>query len=426
LSTVQTSAVAAGDLLDRARELLEENTRTAVVDGRQVSFTVPSGRRYRFQWFWDSCFHAIVWAHIDPARAADELRALVSHQDADGLLPHIIFWDTSLVKGGSAFLESRGRLDWLVPGRYPAATAMIQPPVIAHAVEAVVEAGQDEALAEFLPALERYYRYLAVARDPDADGLVSIISQFESGLDYNPAYDLPAGTGSARALELGARMPQLVNKAADYRLDLVFRLNPRHCEDVLVNSVYADGLDILARLAARAGADDLRAWAERRAGIVREQLLERCWDARRGLFFNLRGPRERRAAPVKTIISLFPLLLPGLPADVESRLLEHLADPREFWAPYPVPSVALDEPKFLADSLVEGQRRIWRGPCSMSTNWLLARGLRRNGYLNIADELASRSREMVDREGFNEFYNPLTGAPVGEPGLGWATLAAVI
>ena len=77
-------------------------------------------------------------------------------------------------------------------------------------------------------------------------------------------------------------------------------------------------------------------------------------------------------------------------------------------------------------TLVEGQRRIWRGPCSMSTNWLLARGLRRNGFVNLADELANRSREMVDREGFNEFYNPLTGAPVGEPGLGWATLAAVI
>ena len=63
---------------------------------------------------------------------------------------------------------------------------------------------------------------------------------------------------------------------------------------------------------------------------------------------------------------------------------------------------------------------------SPHSNWLLVRGLRRHGYGDVADTLAERSRDLAELSGFNEFYNPLTGEPVGAPEFGWATLAAVI
>src|SRR5262249_26136940 len=75
-------------------------------------------------------------------------------------------------------------------------------------------------------------------------------------------------------------------------------------------------------------------------------------------------------------------------------------------------------------SRVDGRRRIWRGPCSLNTNWLLATGLRRHGRHDLAGEIAARSRALVERGGFNEFFDPLDGTPVGEPEFGWATLAA--
>ena len=153
-------------------------------------------------------------------------------------------------------------------------------------------------------------------------------------------------------------------------------------------------------------------------------LLERCYDRERGLFFNLNGRKERRPG-VKTIQCLLPLLLSDLPGEATGRLVEHLADPDEFWAPFPVPSVALDEPRFRADSRVNGSRRIWRGPCSLNTNWLLTLGLRRHGESTLAGELAARSRELVERGGFNEFFDPLHGNPVGARDFGWATLAAL-
>jgi glycogen debranching enzyme len=391
-------------------------------------YTVPSPARYLFQWHWDSCFHAIVWAAIDIERARDELRALVARQTEAGLLPHINYWQADLIRRtGAPYLESSG-IDWLVPGRRPRASALMQPPVAAQALEAVVAADEDDRfLQELLPSVARHYRYLASARDPDGDGLISIISQFESGLDFSPLFDPKPGTvaPSPGRLRTRARLAQGLNKLCNQRPDLALRINPLQWEDVLVNSVYVDGLASLARLARRSGEGELESWAEARAHVGLEALLDRCYDDRRGLFFSLAGSGERRIE-VKTIVSLMPLLLGALPGEIAARLVEHLADPTEFWSPYPVPSVALDEPSFIPTAELHGERCIWRGPCAPNTNWLLARGLRRHGYDQLADALGARTRELAEKGGFNEFYNPLSGAPVGAPDFGWGTLAAVI
>ncbi|MGH3042315.1 MAG: MGH1-like glycoside hydrolase domain-containing protein, partial [Gaiellaceae bacterium] len=348
---------------ERARDLLEANTQTGELDGRLHRFTVPSVRDYPFQWFWDSCFHAIVWSRFDPERAADELRGLLAVQEPDGLIPHVVFWKDDLVSRLQwHHLESRtaGRVPF---HRKPHTTAQMQPPVLAQAVERVVDAGADGFLAEALPHLERYYRYLAALRDPDGDGLVSIVSQFESGLDFSPVYDEAIGVGrpTPASLFIRTRLPQLRNKLANYDVETIFRHFRHHHEDVLVNAVYGQGLRALARLAGRAGREATARWAARTADEVTAALLERSWDERLSLFVNLAGPDERRAR-VKTVHGLMPLILPDLPPEIASRLAEHLDDPRTFAAPYPVPSVALDEATFTPDHRVRGFRFIWRGP----------------------------------------------------------------
>ena len=412
---------------ERARALLLANTQTGESGGRRFRFSVPSPGAYPFQWFWDSCFHAVVWSRLDAERAADELRGLLAWQADSGLIPHVVFWNRRKVSALAwHYLESHGPARWLPLSGRPWTTAGIQPPVIAQAVERIVLAGADGGyLAEVLPALERYYRFLASVRDPDGDGLVSIISQFESGLDFSPAYDEVVGVRRPRpfALHARSRSTQVVNKLLSFDVQRIAHRCGHHQEDVLVNALYGQGLRALARLAERAGRPELAVWAAERAGGVTEALLERSWDERRGLFFNLAGSEERRGC-VKTVHGLMPLVLEDLPGDVAGRLVEHLTDPREFWAPFPVPSVALDEPTFTRDHRVRGRRFIWRGPTSMNTNWLLAGGLRRHGFAEVADAIAVRSRELVERGGFNEFYDPIGGAPVGADAFGWATLAA--
>jgi glycogen debranching enzyme len=414
----------AGSLEERARRQLEANTRTAVEDGITYRYTIPSPEAYLHQWHWDSCFHAIVWASFDPERARAELRSLVARQLPTGLLPHVVYWDPGPISWWSGErLEAPG---WSTLVRTPKTSGLMQPPVVAQALEEV--AGDDDALVrELLPAVSRHYRYLANARDPDGDGLVSIVSQFESGLDFSPVFDPIPGERdpSPSRLRALARGAQALNKAFGNLPGLVFRFNPRHWEDVLVNSVYADGLASIERLAARVGDDGLAGWARRTRGRTLDALLERCYDERRGLFFSLLGSRERRIE-VKTVESLMPLLLESLDPGVAARLVEHLADPASFWTRFPVPSVALDEPSFTVDALIRGQRCIWRGPCSPSTNWLVWRGLKRHGYDDLAGKLADSCRELAEAGGFNEFYDPVGGRPVGKGEFGWGTLAAVM
>jgi hypothetical protein len=291
--------------------------------------------------------------------------------------------------------------------------------VIARAVEAIGGDFVDEAL----PAVGRFFRYLARERDPDGDGLVSIVNQFESGLDYSPTYERGVHRNPV-SLFLASRRGEVTNKLLRFDLDRIFRLTDHHVEDVLFNTLYADGLHTLARLA-EGRDEELASWAGERATAVTDALVAQCYDERTGLFFNLRG-REGRRAEQRTVASLLPLLLPRLPAEIAARLVEQLRNPHTFGARYPVPSVPLDDPRFSRRSRTWGVRFIWRGPCSMNTNWFIADGLRRHGFDQDADELAARSRELVARGGFNEFYDPLDGTPVGARNFGWATLACVM
>jgi hypothetical protein len=410
---------------EAARALLQANTETVKFEGRLWRYSVPSKRSYPHQWLWDSGFHTVVWSLVDPGRGCDELRSLFRWQAPSGFIPHVVFWHSGrfYFRNTWQYLESVGAWSF-IPSRRPRTSALTQPPVLATSVERLVLAGAEDFLAEALPVLESYYRWLAAERDPDRDGLISTISQFETGLDFSPAYDPAIGAGPRAALEvaLNSRRVEIRNKLAGYDLARIFARDD-HAEDVLVNAVWIDNLKVLARLARRAGQTELAGWAEAKAAQALQSLLERAWDPGRGLFFNLVGSAETRAE-AKTIQCLLPLLIEDLPAEVAERLLAHLTDPHEFWPAYPVPSVALDEPSYTDDSHLRGLRLIWRGPCSMNTNWFLHQGLLRHGEAGYASQLAERSQELVDRGGFNEFYDARSGRPVGAKRFGWATLAA--
>jgi glycogen debranching enzyme len=114
------------------------------------------------------------------------------------------------------------------------------------------------------------------------------------------------------------------------------------------------------------------------------------------------------------------LFLQDLPRLVAETLVErHLRNPREFWLPWPVPSVAASEPSF-DPSFATGI--IWRGPSWVNTNWFLVHGLQRQGYTDLAAELSERTLAMVARGSFREFFDPLTGEGYGAVSFGWTTL----
>jgi glycogen debranching enzyme len=393
------------------------------IGGRRRCYTCPSPGHYPFQWFWDSCFHAVALAHLEPAAARDELWLLFAGQRADGFMPHVIFWDRRLL------LQPRLYWCWLQSrdAGVPRRSALIQPPVIAAAVERYAEVTGDRAFVRrVLPRLDAYYDWLGRARDPDGDGLVTIVAPWESGMDHRPSYDAALGLrypAAPRDLILVPRRLDLANRVTGYDPARLFRAGRFLVDDVLVNAVYADGLRTLARLHGAAG-DDPAPW-QARAARTEAALVARC-RGDDGFFYDRdRRPRVGgdRLLRVRTVAGLACLLLASLTAAEAAPLLRDLADPTRFWAAYPLTSVAMDEPAYVPGELRYGAGPLlWRGPTWINLNWLLVRALRRRGEERLADELTAATLALVRRSGFREHYHPQTGAGLGARSFGWSTL----
>jgi hypothetical protein len=394
---------------ERARRVLERNWREGHLDdGTPYAFTCPSPPRYHHQWYWDSCFHAIVWRHFDIGRARAELRTLLRAGRLDGFVPHTVFWHHP-ARWRRAPFYATDRI------RGSRSTAHIQTPMLALAWEIVARDSMDEPGfgAEAIDALRLHYDWLDHERDPDGDGLISIIHPDESGLDDSPKYDEVFGwmshylPGYFWLVERSRRL--------GYESRTIIERYEEHVEDVLVNVLYALSLRSLARLIGEPGGAEY----DRRAEAAEQALLEHCWDERSGLFFDLAG-RAHRPVRISTWSSLAPLALPNLPEPIGRRLIEeHLLDPARYRTPFGIPSVSQEEPSFRPGWHLF---RCWRGPAWINTAWLLDPGLRRLGYEDEADRILGSLVELVDRHGFREYYNPRNGEGLAARNFGWSTL----
>lgn len=409
------------ELKKRAWRLLEENRRTAVWQGKTYTFTIPSPTHYPFQWFWDSCFHVISLTKLEEIdRAKGEIESLLVWQKPSGEINHIVYyWDQAKMKlapGAWNWLDTKPFLSFIPFSPKPKTSALIQPPVLAQAVERIFQKSHDRQwLKEIFPKIAHYYRWLTVTRDPDRDGLISIIAPYESGLDQSPAYDRAAPNG---------RGILFLDKLFCYRMPLIDRWGQFLVEDVLMNSILGKNLRVLAQLAQELKKPEEAREFGKQANRVTQALLAKCWDEEGGMFWNLDG-REERSAKIKTIISLMPLILEDLPKDIAHRLVqEHLTNPQEFWTNYPITSVAANEETFTVDDNPKVDSGLWRGPTWVATNWFLSKGLEQHGFAKEARFLADKTKELVLRGGFREYYDPFTGEPGQHSALnfGWSTL----
>ncbi|PYQ49195.1 MAG: hypothetical protein DMF78_18975 [Acidobacteria bacterium] len=374
-------------------------------------FVCPSMGTYPFQWFWDSCFHAVALSHFDRERARSEVRSLLKNAQPDGFVAHVTFWQRE------AFEEMLKT--YSIAYRTPYLSDCMQPPLLAEAVQAAAGGeGGRKFLEEVLPRVRAYYDWLDRVRDPDRDGLIATLQPDESGLDHTPKYDAYLGIEGTELQDFIDAWDRVAAPYAAVGRDpaKMFGLDRFVCEDVLVNTIYAENQRVLADLLGSAG-DDAGARALRaRASRTVEGLVSKCYDAEAGLFFDLAGRREHRLR-VNTISSLMPILLPDLPPRVVARLVSHVTDTREYAAPFPVPSVAMNEPSYAPG--VVGTKLVWRGPTWMNSNWYLARGLRRHDRDDLARRIEDRSGALVEGAGFREYYHPATGEGSGAHDFSW-------
>ena len=311
------------------------------------------------------------------------------------------------------------------PSLSPKISQLIQPPLLAEAAESIFNKEKNhEFLFEVLPALSNFYRWLAENRDPDQDGLISIIAPYESVMDQSPSFDeiLGVDQNSTASVALSGRKVTFKNMMRNYDLKRIFSDDYFNVEDVMVNSIYIKNLQILSKLLPEIDDEQGARYFYTLAMKAKKSLIDKCYDRDDGFFFDIYSKKERKTK-ILTVKGLIPLIL-DLPKSLVDRLVKkHLLNEKEFWLPFPVPSVAKSESAFQSTpATFFNLSNIWRGSTWMNMNWYIVKGLRKHGYNNEAKIIIEKSIDLVRQNGYREFFNPINGDGQGQKNFSWSTI----
>lgn len=407
------------DLKNRAFQVLKGNIcQGETKEGKEYFYIRPALNKYPHQWAWDSCFHSIAMSHFDVEMAKKELRTLLSCVEADGFLSHLIFWQDlrwpkkAIARWSYASEKSNN---------------LIHPPVIGLALERIYQKDNDRKfLAEVLPKAAKFYQWIGTNRVIDETFLPYLIHPWELGTDGSPQLDFIYGFKKRRfypffAFQFTRKFIEILLAIKKHRLDvkkIAQDKRPYLVKSCLFNSIYALGLSSIARLWQELGDEKKAKGFKRGAEKVEQSIIKYHYCPELGLFLDLFGAEDKKNAVV-TISSLMPLILNNIPAGILERLIkEHLLNPQEFWVPYPLPTVPQNSPYFE----IYHYWPLSRGLTAVNFNWFLVNGLLGHNFEDLAFGLFLKTKKMIERAGFWEFYHPLRGEGIGGRGYGWSTL----
>ncbi len=388
------------DLRKDAETLLRANRRSS--NGHQ--YTVPSPSTYPYQWLWDSCFHAIVLAKFDPAAAMAELKALLSRQDQDGLIPHMIFWEPKLTRPYNVWWE-KGEV-----------SSITQPPMLAYAAWEIYLRTKDPSfLREIFPGMLAFYRYLIDKRDPHDHHLISIINPDESGEDNSPRFDTALRVKSNISfLSHMLKRHQLVTANRTCSFDPLVCMQERFwVKDVPFNTILVKNLDLLARIAQVLGEKEAEDFAKVNHDTIKFTMREYLMAD--GVFWSAIG-LEHGHLKIATWAHFIPLFA-GLytPEEAKAVIEKHFNDEKTFRSSYGIRTVSKEEPSYRKDGF-------WRGPIWFAPHWFIHKGLVDYGFAAEAAWLRDTSVALIEKHGFREYFDPESGKAYGAHNFTWGTL----
>lgn len=388
------------NLAEDAHTLLRANRRVTR-DGHQ--YTVPSPSTYPYQWLWDSCFHAIVLAKLEPEAAKAELLALLSKQQEGGMVPHLIFWEPKITRPYQVWWEK-------------GVSSITQPPMLAYAAWEIYEATKDTAfLREIFPGLLAFYTYLIEKRDPHDHHLISIINPDESGEDNSPRFDI--------AMRVKSNISFFSHMYKRHELIMMNRtcaFEPLVCmqerfwvKDVPFNSILVRNLESLAAIARVLDENEAEEFSILHHDLIKFTMRE--YLMAEGVFWSAIG-LEHGHLKVATWAHFAPLFA-GLytPEEAKALVEHHFHDTQTFWSPYGIRTVSKQEPSYRSNGF-------WRGPIWFAPHWFLHKGLTAYGFKEEADWIRERSMNLIERHGFREYFDPESGRAYGAHNFTWGTL----
>lgn len=387
---------------ESAYRLLTEQRVT--VDGH--TFTTPSVNHEGYvgrQWFWDSCFHAYVLAEREPGVAKEEVRSMLANQRADGFIPHMNYFNGDGQEVPEGFKDLVDEY-WSSPYH----SDMVQPPIIAMAVERIyARTGDKEFLKEVLPQLENYYKHLKDVRDPDGDELLSIYHSWESGWDNSQRWDSTYGVTEGTREEIGEHKMRIFKECQEqgWNEKKILANGSFEVKPVDFNVLYAKNVKILASLSKEIGRD--ATWLEKQSAKTTDAIFNTMYDGDK--FCDILS--DGTLSPVKSAAMFYPMLL-DRKFDYSKMIDEHLTNTKEFWAQYGISTTSMDNDSYDPDTY-------WRGNVWLNVNWFVMKGLENQGRTDLAKEVAHKTVDLVKENDWWEHYNPENGKGGGAKPLAW-------
>ena len=248
--------------------------------------------------------------------------------------------------------------------------AYTQPPVLGLAMKLVNEAEPaPEWIAGLAPKLARYLEWLFANRDTDGYGLLEwAISAHancrsgESGMDNSPRFD--------GAIQLDA---------PDF------------------NAYVASECEILATFL-----PEQKAYWMAHHDRICKLMNERLWSPEQNLYVDYDVAGNRRT-DILSSAGFLPLFCGAPTQEQAKKMAAHLTDPTTFGTPLRVPSIA-------AKNTEAYKKDMWRGPVWTNINYLIALGLERYGFHDLAksiiqDTLRDQEKWYLEFGTFFEFYD---------------------
>ncbi len=434
--------------MSNAHQLLEQ-AKIVLHDNDHGHYTMPAKGLYPHQWLWDSCFTAIGLRHLDVERAKIEIMSLLRGQWSNGMVPGMILDDSPHYRTDRNLWRS-----WISPYSPDDVTTsgITQAPMLA---EAIVLIGEKLPLVErrtwyklTYPHILAYHEWLYDERDPHNEGLVLQVHPWETGLDNSPPWmhelhdhQLPwwiraiEKTHADKVIALfrrdGHYAPinerfstiealamfdiQRRLRRKNYDIDRILNHSLFAIEDLAFNCIFIRANEHLRHIATSIRKE---LPAELHSDMAKSAKgLEELWDPYTSQYY----PRNfvtHNLIKEPSVSTLLPLYAGTISRERAAVLVKMLESDKLFGPAYPAPSVPLESSFF-------DPQRYWQGPTWVNTNWLIIDGLKRYGYKDHAEALTESTLEMISKNGIAEYYNPLTGAPLGADNFSWTAALAI-
>jgi hypothetical protein len=266
-------------------------------------------------------------------------------------------------------------------------------PIAATAWELSQLTGDDELLVTAYNACSRWDAWLREYRDTRKTGLVEGFCTYDTGHDNSPRWN-----------GIPNRCPD-----ADARKYPPIDTMPRLCPD-LSATVYG-GRIALAQMATALGKGNEAARWQEDAEKIRLLIIDRLYDPKDAAFYDLDAKNNFvrvRSDVISRVLGEHVLKIdnPHDKSIFDATWTHQLHNPKAFWAPYPFPSVAMDDPAFVRPI----PRNSWGGATQALTALRTPRWMEYYGKQAELRHLMRRWCEAIMRhQEFRQQMDPLTG-----------------